>query len=244
MRKVWRLWSKPPNAGQRLVQRRLAGVAERAVAEVVRQRHRLGQILVDAERPRQRAGDLRHLERVGEPGAVVVALEVDEDLRLVLEPAERGRVDDPVAVALERVAQRRSRARARRGRGWSRGGRRRALAAWVGKPGPRGPVPAPAWTAVPRCLHRKRRQSRARIGVAHVGDQGPPGADHGHRQRRAAHRGAGRGRGPGRRQAAHQRLGRRLLGLPVRLRARRQGRGRRPPGRARRGEGRRSTTCR
>src|SRR3954447_22980994 len=106
------------------------------------------------------------------------------------------------------------------------------------KAGAAGPVPAPAWTAVPRCLHGKGRQSRARIGVAHVGDQGPPGADHGHRERRTALRVAGRGRGPGRRQAAHLRLGRRLLGLPVRLRARRQGRAGRPPGRAVRRPGR------
>ena len=38
--------------GQRLVERRLAGMAEGAVAEIVRQRDRLGQILVD---PRARA---------------------------------------------------------------------------------------------------------------------------------------------------------------------------------------------
>jgi hypothetical protein len=36
----------------------------------------------------------------------VVALEVDEDLGLVLEPAERGRVHDPVAVALVRGPER------------------------------------------------------------------------------------------------------------------------------------------
>ena len=47
------------------------------------------------------------LERVGQPGAVVVALGRDEDLGLVLEPPERLGVHDPVAVALERRAQRR-----------------------------------------------------------------------------------------------------------------------------------------
>src|SRR5262249_19025149 len=40
-----------------------------------------------------------------EARAVVVALVVHEDLGLVLEPAERARVDDAVAVALERHAE-------------------------------------------------------------------------------------------------------------------------------------------
>ncbi len=51
--------------------------------------------------PGERAGDLRHLDRVGQPGAVVVAFMRDEHLRLVLQAAEGGRVDDAVAVALE-----------------------------------------------------------------------------------------------------------------------------------------------
>ena len=80
------------------------------------QRHRLGQILVAAQRPRQRAGDLRHLDRMGQPGAVVVALVGDEDLRLVLQPAEGGRMDDAVAVALERRAGRAFRLGDRSGR--------------------------------------------------------------------------------------------------------------------------------
>ena len=88
------------------VQRILAGMAEGRVAEIVDQRDRLGEVLVAAQRPRQRAGDLRDLDRVGEPGAVVVALMRDEDLRLVLEAAEGGGVDDAVAVALERRAGR------------------------------------------------------------------------------------------------------------------------------------------
>ena len=57
-----------------LVERVLAGMAERRVAEIVDQRHRLGEILVAAQRARQRAGDLRHLDRMGQPRAVVVAL--------------------------------------------------------------------------------------------------------------------------------------------------------------------------
>ena len=90
-----------------VVERVLAGMAEGRVAEVVRQRQRLGQVLVEPQRAGQRAGDLRHLDRVGQPRAVVVALVVDEDLRLVLQAAEGGGMDDAVAVALERAARRR-----------------------------------------------------------------------------------------------------------------------------------------
>ena len=90
---------------QRTVERLLAGVPERRMAEVVAQPDRLGQVLVQPQRPRDGARDPGGLERVGEPRAVVVALRVDEHLRLVLEPPEGLRVDDPVAVALERRAQ-------------------------------------------------------------------------------------------------------------------------------------------
>ena len=99
---------------QRRVERFLAGVAEGRVAEVVTEPDRLGQVLVQAERPRDRAGDSAGLERVREPGAVVVPLGGDEDLRLVLEPAEGLGVDDPVAVALERRPQRAVGPRSRR----------------------------------------------------------------------------------------------------------------------------------
>ena len=75
--------------------------------EVVPKRYGLGQVLVERERPGHRASDPRRLERVREPGAVVVALGRDEDLRLVLETPERLGVDDAVAVALERRPQRR-----------------------------------------------------------------------------------------------------------------------------------------
>ena len=64
------------------------------------------EVLVEAERRGERARDLRRLDRVRQPRPVVVALVVDEDLRLVLEAAERRAVDDAVAVALERQPER------------------------------------------------------------------------------------------------------------------------------------------
>ena len=87
---------------ERRVERLLAGVAERRVAGVVAEADRLDEILVQAERAGDDAGDAGRLERVGHAGAVVVAGGVDEDLRLALQAPERLRVDDPVAVALER----------------------------------------------------------------------------------------------------------------------------------------------
>ena len=84
-----------------LVQRLFPGMAEAGVPKVVRQRHRLRQILVEAERAADGAGDLRHFQAVGQAGAVVVALVVDEDLGLVFQLAESAGMDDAVAVALK-----------------------------------------------------------------------------------------------------------------------------------------------
>src|SRR3546814_18109575 len=89
-----------------LLQRVLAGMAEAGVAEVVGQRHRLGEILVEAEGAADRARDLRHLDRVGQPRAVVIALVVDEDLGLVLQPPEGAGLAAAVGVALKEGARR------------------------------------------------------------------------------------------------------------------------------------------
>ena len=98
------LWRKPvPNRSRRqAVELRLAGVAERRMPHVVPEPDRLGQVLVQPQRPRDDAGDPGRLERVRDPRSVVVAGRVDEDLRLPLQAPERLRVHDPVAVALER----------------------------------------------------------------------------------------------------------------------------------------------
>jgi hypothetical protein len=80
-------------------------MAERWMADVMAEPDRLGQILVEPQRPGDGARDLRRLQRVGQPRAVMVALGRHEHLRLVLEPPERLRVHDPVAVALERGPQ-------------------------------------------------------------------------------------------------------------------------------------------
>ena len=50
---------------QAAVERALAGVPERRVAEVVGERQRLGQVLVEPERAGERAGDLGRLRACG-----------------------------------------------------------------------------------------------------------------------------------------------------------------------------------
>src|SRR3954453_5028772 len=97
---------REPTIGKHLViERLLAGMTERRVAEIMRQRQRLGEVLVEAESARDGAGDLRDFDTVGQPRAVMVALVIDEDLSLVLEAPERGRMNYAIAVALKRRAQ-------------------------------------------------------------------------------------------------------------------------------------------
>ncbi len=88
-----------------MVERALAGVAERRMAEIVAERRALREVLVEAERAGERTRDLRDLQRVGQPGAEMVALVKHEDLGLVGETAKRRGMDDAVAIAAERAAR-------------------------------------------------------------------------------------------------------------------------------------------
>ena len=73
------------HAGLELV---LARVGERRMAEVVGQGDAFGQIVVQSQRLGQRAGDLGHLQAVGQAGAEVIALVRHKHLGLLLQPAE------------------------------------------------------------------------------------------------------------------------------------------------------------
>jgi iron-sulfur cluster assembly accessory protein len=79
----------------------LAGVAKRRVAKIMGKRKRLGEIVVEAERAGKRARYLSDLKRMGEPGAEMVSLVRNEDLRLVGQPPEGRAMDDAVAIALK-----------------------------------------------------------------------------------------------------------------------------------------------
>ena len=58
--------------------------------------HRFNQVLVEVESAGDGPGNLRHFQRVGEAGHVMVAGGRDEHLSLVLEPPEGLGVDNPV----------------------------------------------------------------------------------------------------------------------------------------------------
>jgi hypothetical protein len=78
------------------------------MTEVVRQRDRLHQVLVQAHRARHGSAELSNLQRMRETGSEEVAFVVQEDLGLVDQAAERRAVDDAVAIALEIGARGRS----------------------------------------------------------------------------------------------------------------------------------------
>ena len=89
-------------AGDELVEHALARMPERRVAEIVAKRDRLGELLVKLQHLGDGPRNLRHLERVSEPRSIVVARRREKYLGLVLEPAERLRVHDAIAIALKR----------------------------------------------------------------------------------------------------------------------------------------------
>jgi len=83
---------------QKAVEDSLARVAERSVTQIVAERDRLGQVLVQEERPGGAARDLRDFDRMRQPRSEMVPFVRDEDLCLVLQTPEGPGVDDPVPV--------------------------------------------------------------------------------------------------------------------------------------------------
>ena len=81
--------------------RPLAGMSEGCVPEIVSEGNRFGQIFVHPKRLRDGPRNLRNLQRMRKPRPIMVAVRCQEDLRLILKPAERLRVNDPVPVPLE-----------------------------------------------------------------------------------------------------------------------------------------------
>ena len=85
---------------QKVVQRPFPDVSVGGVPQVVPQGDGFGEIFVQAERTGQRARDLGDLQRMGQPGTVVIPLRGEKHLRLEFQAAEGLAVDDPVPVAL------------------------------------------------------------------------------------------------------------------------------------------------
>ena len=104
-RSVCALPSNPPQACGDLVERVLAVVPERRVAEVVGEPGDVDHVRVAAEPGAHLAGDLGDLERVGQPGTQEVVAD-PAVCTWVLAASRRnaGRVQHPGPVALERGA--------------------------------------------------------------------------------------------------------------------------------------------
>ena len=91
----------PAIVRHQLIQRALARMAKRRMAEVVGQTDALDKILVCPKRSGDRAPNLGNFERMGDAGPIVVPLGDDEDLGLALQPPPRRRMQHAFAVTLE-----------------------------------------------------------------------------------------------------------------------------------------------
>ena len=68
--------------------------------EIVAERNGFGQILIQIQRPRNRAGNLGHLECVRQAGPVMIALRSEKHLCFVFHPAKGFGMENPVPVSL------------------------------------------------------------------------------------------------------------------------------------------------
>ena len=89
------------------VERILSRMTEGCVSEIMRERDRFSQVLVEMEPARYRAANLRDFKAVRQAGSKEIAFVIDEDLGLVDQAPERGAVHDAIAVALVLAARRR-----------------------------------------------------------------------------------------------------------------------------------------
>ena len=71
------------------------------MSEIVCQRDRFRQILIQSQGARDRPANRSNFEGMREPGAQMIRRSVEKNLRLVFQPAKRPRMNDPGAVALE-----------------------------------------------------------------------------------------------------------------------------------------------
>ena len=160
-------------AAHQLVQHLLAFVAERGMAQIVRQGDGFGQVVVQVERAGDAAGDGGDFDGVGQARAQMVAGAVEEDLGLVFQAAKGARVDDAVAVALVFGAPQRGRFRmnpaARIGAELGVRGQSLAFPFFELFSGTRhvgravGSVASSSWTEKPRSSNRRRMASSMRL---------------------------------------------------------------------------------
>lgn len=91
---------EPARGTHAFIEDRFARMAERGMPHVVQECDGFGQIFVEAQGAGDGSADLGDFEGVRQAGAMIIAKLVDEHLRLVHEPAERGGMDNAIAVAL------------------------------------------------------------------------------------------------------------------------------------------------
>jgi hypothetical protein len=82
----------------------LSGVPEWGVPQIMRKGNGLGEVFVEAQPPSYRPRNLCDLEAMGQPGPEKIALVIHEDLGLVLKPAKRSGMNDPVTIPLKLAA--------------------------------------------------------------------------------------------------------------------------------------------
>ncbi len=87
-----------PVGGHLALQLILAGVTKGRMTQVMTEGQGLGEVGIQIQRHGQGAGDLRHLQGMGQTGAIVISFMSDKDLGLLLEAPEGGGVDDAVPV--------------------------------------------------------------------------------------------------------------------------------------------------
>ena len=83
-----------------LIQRALPSMAKRRVAQIMGKADRFGQIFVQPQGAGNGSGNLADFQRVGQPGAVVVALRRKKHLCFLLQPPETFTVQNSVPVTL------------------------------------------------------------------------------------------------------------------------------------------------
>ena len=67
-----------------IIKSAFSGVAERRMAEIMRQSNRLAEAFVEIEAVAQGAGDLSNFDAVGQPGAVIFTFVIGKNLRFAI----------------------------------------------------------------------------------------------------------------------------------------------------------------
>jgi hypothetical protein len=93
------------------VQRTLSSMPKWRMTDVMNQRQRFGQILMQAERSRSRTSYLRYLDSVSQPAAEVVGSSTREHLRLPRKTPKGSGLHDALTIPLERSPRRPKRRR-------------------------------------------------------------------------------------------------------------------------------------